>query len=95
MSLTSLGFILIIAGIALLIMVPIIITTSSFMQGHYNITGVGGAACIIIFFIPICFSTGIPPIFTIALAVIMVIIIAIFMYIAIRIARTSRTLMGQ
>jgi len=93
MSLASLGIILVVIGVVLLALIPVIVMTTSLTWG--NITGVGGAACIVVFFIPICFSAGIPPMLTALLAIMMVIIVAIFTYIAIRVARYSHKLMSQ
>jgi len=95
MSLASLGIILVVIGVVLLALIPVIAMTTSLTWGNYNITGVGGAACIVVFFIPICFSAGIPPMLTALLAIMMVIIVAIFTYIAIRVARYSHKLMSQ
>ncbi|MCS7108689.1 MAG: hypothetical protein RMH77_02300 [Sulfolobales archaeon] len=83
MNLTVLGISLIIIGILLLTVAPLI----SLQFGGVPVD-VGGLTCVVIFFIPICFSVGVPPTVTALFAVAILAVFAIISYIAYRAYRS-------
>lgn len=79
------GIAFIMAGVALLMLLPIII---AFTRAPWSPIDVSGLTCILIFFIPICFSIGMQPVLATILALAMVAILALFAYIAFRVFRS-------
>ncbi len=79
------GFTLIVAGIALLMLVPVIAT---FARAPWSSVDVSGLTCILIFFIPICLSVGMQPALTAILALVMAAVLALLAYIAFRIFKS-------
>jgi uncharacterized membrane protein len=75
MRLHVLGLMLIFAGIALIIIAPLILAIMTAEGVKFNATGVG---CIVLFFIPICFGYG-EPLLIITLMVLAVVLIVVFL----------------
>lgn len=84
MNLTALGVLLIIAGVVLFMSAPFITT----QIGEGLATNVGGLTCVVILFIPFCFSIGIPPAVTAIFALMILVVFGIFAYIAFKVYRS-------
>lgn len=86
LNLTKLGFVLITAGIVLAIIAVVVPPLLLALQQPEQVsTGVGGAGCIVVFFIPICFGFGsqqlVLPLIALAIAVTLIFaVIALLMH---------------
>ncbi|MEM1983438.1 MAG: hypothetical protein QW596_02665 [Sulfolobales archaeon] len=85
MNLTLVGISLILIGVILLMTAPLISIQVS--EGRY--VDVSGLTCIVIFFIPLCFSVGVPPMITAVFAIAILVVFGIIAYIAYRVYRTA------
>ncbi len=84
MSLTAFGIVLIVVGMAILISVPFITA----QIGVGSVADVSGLTCVVIFFIPLCFSVGMHPTVTAVFALMILIVFGILTYIAFRVYRS-------
>ncbi len=85
MNLTAAGMFLILIGIILLVTAPLI--NIQIIGG--GVADVSGLTCIVVFFIPFCFSLGVPPMITALFALMILVIFGIFTYIAFRVYRSA------
>jgi uncharacterized membrane protein len=76
MNLTLLGVILIVLGMIILMLIPFIP-----LQVGGTLPNVSGLTCIVVFFIPICFSVGLQPTIATVFAVVIALILALFTFI--------------
>jgi uncharacterized membrane protein len=86
LNLTKLGFVLIVAGIVLAVIAVVVPPLLVALQQPEQVaTGVSGAGCIVVLFIPICFGFGpqqlVLPLIVLAIAVTIIFaVIALLMY---------------
>jgi uncharacterized membrane protein len=76
MNLALLGITLIVLGMVILLLVPFIP-----LQVGGVVPNVSGLTCIVVFFIPICFSVGLQPTIAVVFAVVIALILALFTFI--------------
>jgi len=76
MNLTLLGITLIVLGMVILLLVPFIP-----LQVGGVVPNVSGLTCIVVFFIPICFSVGLQPTIAVVFAVVIALILVLFTFI--------------
>ncbi|MEM4684506.1 MAG: hypothetical protein QW133_00045 [Sulfolobales archaeon] len=84
MNLTALGILLIIIGMVLFISAPFI----TIQVGEGLVTNVSGLTCVVILFIPFCFSVGMPPVITVIFALMILVVFGIFAYIAFKVYKS-------
>lgn len=90
MRLHVLGFMLILAGIVLIIVAPLLLAIMTAEGAKISATGVG---CIVLFFIPICFGYGEPLLIItlMALAVVLIVVSLIVFRLLLRDLRVETT----
>ncbi len=76
MNLTLLGITLIALGMVILLLTPFIP-----LQVGGTAPNVSGLTCIVVFFIPICFSVGLQPTIAVVFAVVIALILVLFTFI--------------